>query len=131
MVMLLITSLFRWWYSDGFSERLQITSVRLESMIDYFSFSLLLKTLFSPYRQISAGNVDGSLEVKMRASLDRLFSRVIGAVIRLIIMMVGAFVAGVLVLYSVVGIIVWGLLPFLPIVGVVAMMMGWTPGWIK
>ncbi len=131
MVMLLITSLFRWWYSDGFSERLQITSVRLESMIDYFSFSLLLKTLFSPYRQISAGNVDGSLEVKMRASLDRLFSRVIGAVIRLIIMTVGAFVAGVLVLYSVVGIIVWGLLPFLPIVGVAAMMMGWTPGWIE
>lgn len=129
--MLLITSLFRWWYGDGFFERLQITSVRLESMIDYFSFSLLLKTLFSPYRQISAGNVDGSLEVKMRASLDRLFSRVIGAVIRLIIMTVGAFVTGVLVLYSVVGIIVWGLLPFLPIVGVAAMTMGWAPGWIK
>ncbi len=129
--MLLITSLFRWWYSDGFSERLQITSVRLESMIDYFSFSLLLKTLFSPYRQISAGNVDGSLEVKMRASLDRLFSRVIGAVIRLMIMTVGAIVAVVLVLYSVVGIIVWGLLPLLPIAGAIAMMMGWAPEWIK
>lgn len=131
MVMLLLTSLFQWWYSDGFRERIHINSGRLENMIDYFSFSLLLKTLFSPYRQISAGTTQGSLEVKMRAMLDKLFSRVIGMVIRLMILIVGAIVIGILVTYSLVSIIMWAILPILPIVGAILMGTGWTFEWIK
>ena len=131
MVMLLISSIFQWWYGDGLRERLQITSERLETMIDYFSFSLLLKTLFSPYRQISAGRVEGSLEVKIRAMLDTLFSRVIGMVIRLIILSIGIVVLGFLVFYSIIGIVVWALLPFFPIAGAIVMTLGWTFEWIK
>ncbi len=129
--MLLLTSLFQWWYGDGFRERIHINSGRLENIIDYFSFSLLLKTLFSPYRQISAGTTQGSLEVKMRAMLDKLFSRVIGMVIRLMILIVGAIVIGVLVTYSLVSIITWAILPILPIVGVILMGTGWTLEWIR
>lgn len=124
--MLLITSLFQWWYGDGMRERLRIISSRLESLIDYFSFGLLIKTLFSPYRQISAGNVQGSLEVKFRAMIDKLFSRVIGAFIRLIILTVGAVVLGFMVTYSVLGLVVWGLVPFFPVIGVGLMVIGWT-----
>ena len=126
MVMLLITSLFQWWYGDGMRERLRIISGRLESLIDYFSFGLLIKTLFSPYRQISAGSVQGSLEVKFRAMIDKLFSRVIGAFIRLIILTVGAVVLGFMVTYSVLGLVVWGLVPFFPVIGVGLMVIGWT-----
>tara|TARA_B100001245_G_scaffold28480_1_gene18429 strand:- start:842 stop:1225 length:384 start_codon:yes stop_codon:yes gene_type:complete len=126
MVMLLITSLFQWWYGDGIRERLRIISGRLESLIDYFSFGLLIKTLFSPYRQISAGSVQGSLEVKFRAMIDKLFSRVIGAFIRLIILTVGAVVLGFMVTYSVLGLVVWGLVPFFPVIGVGLMVIGWT-----
>ncbi len=124
--MLLITSLFQWWYGDGIRERLRIISGRLESLIDYFSFGLLIKTLFSPYRQISAGSVQGSLEVKFRAMIDKLFSRVIGAFIRLIILTVGAVVLGFMVTYSVLGLVVWGLVPFFPVIGVGLMVIGWT-----
>jgi hypothetical protein len=126
MVMLLITSLFQWWYGDGIRERLRIISGRLESLIDYFSFGLLIKTLFSPYRQISAGSVQGSLEVKFRAMIDKLFSRVVGAFIRLIILTVGAVVLGFMVTYSVLGLVVWGLVPFFPVIGVGLMVIGWT-----
>jgi len=124
--MLLITSLFQWWYGDGIRERLRIISGRLESLIDYFSFGLLIKTLFSPYRQISAGSVQGSLEVKFRAMIDKLFSRVVGAFIRLIILTVGAVVLGFMVTYSVLGLVVWGLVPFFPVIGVGLMVIGWT-----
>ena len=70
MVMLLVTSLLTWWYTDGWRARAGIVSHRLDATIDYFSFDLLLKTLFAPFRQISAGNVDGPLEVKLRALVD-------------------------------------------------------------
>jgi len=73
--MLLVTELFKWWYTAGLRQRLKKISVRLDGTIDYFSMDLLVKTLFAPFRQISAGKVDGSLEVKMRALIDRLFSR--------------------------------------------------------
>lgn len=131
MVMLLVMSLFQWWYGDGFRGRIKLASVRLEGMIDYFSFSLLLKTLFSPYRQISAGKVDGPLEVKMRAFVDKLFSRVIGAVIRLIIMIIGLIAITVLIFYTLVSLIIWILLPVLPFIGLWAMTTGWVPQWNK
>jgi hypothetical protein len=127
--MLLVLSLFRWWYGDGFRQRVKFISNGLEGMIDYFSFGLLLKTLFSPYRQISAGSVDGPLEVKMRAMLDKLFSRVIGAVIRLMIIVVGGLIVGFVVMYSLLTLVIWGLVPFLPIVGFVMMTVGWVPEW--
>lgn len=127
--MLLVLSLFRWWYGDGFRQRVKFIADGLEGMIDYFSFGLLLKTLFSPYRQISAGSVDGPLEVKMRAMLDKLFSRVIGAVIRLMIIVIGGLIVGFVVMYSLLTLVIWGLVPFLPIVGFVMMTVGWVPEW--
>ncbi len=128
-MVMLVVSLFQWWYGDGLRERIKFASVRLESLIDYFSFSLLLKTLFSPYRQISAGKVDGSLEVQLRAFVDKLFSRVIGAVIRLIIMIVGFVVLILAVVYTLLTMILWLALPALPLLGVWLMFIGWNLPW--
>lgn len=129
--MFLVTSLLHWWYADGWRQRMRIVADRLDSMIDYFSFGLLLKTLFSPYRQISAGKVDGPLEVKMRALVDKLFSRVIGAVIRLIILVIGGVIVGLQVLLSVIILIGWALVPLFPIIGFGLMLTGWVQPWIN
>src|SRR5207248_825056 len=117
--MLLLTELLRWWYTAGWRGRAQRVAMKLDGTIDYFSMDLLLKTLFSPFRQISAGRVDGSLEVKFRALIDKLFSRIIGAVVRLMLIVVGAMT---IVLQTVIGLlllILWGLLPLLPLVGLI------------
>lgn len=122
--MLLVTELLKWWYTAGLRQRAQKVAVSLDGTIDYFSMDLLVKTLFSPYRQISAGKVDGSLEVKMRALVDKLFSRVIGAFIRLILLIIGAVT---IILQSVAMIIIialWLLVPLLPIVGLVLTIRG-------
>lgn len=124
--MLLVTDLLRWWYSDSWRRQVQSIANRLDGSIDYFSFDLLLKTLFAPFRQISAGKVDGPLEVQMRALVDKLFSRIIGAFIRTILLIVGAIVIAAQVLFGLVMLIGWAAIPLLPIAGVIATVAGWT-----
>ncbi len=122
--MLLVTELLRWWYGDGLRQRVRMIAGRLDGTIDYFSVDLLLKTLFSPFRQIAAGRVDGSLEVQFRAMIDRLFSRVIGAFIRLMILVVGGIMIAVQVLASVIVLVVWICLPLAPVIGVILAAIG-------
>lgn len=122
--MLLVTELFKWWYTAGLRQRLKKISVRLDGTIDYFSMDLLVKTLFAPFRQISAGKVDGSLEVKMRALIDRLFSRLIGAFVRSLLLVVGGVTIALQAVLALVMILAWLLVPFLPVAGIVLMISG-------
>ncbi|MET0979649.1 MAG: hypothetical protein ABWX90_00140, partial [Candidatus Saccharimonadales bacterium] len=52
-----------WWYGAGWRQRLAMLRERLANTIDYFSIDLLARTLFSPFRQISAGKVNGPIGV--------------------------------------------------------------------
>lgn len=124
-----IVGLLSWWYGAGWRQRTIIVRDRLASTIDYFSIDLLLKTLFAPYRQISAGRVDGPIGVKWRAFVDQLISRLIGAIMRTIVILVGFIV---IVFFSVIGFMVlllWGIVPLLPLLGIGMTMIGWTPTW--
>ncbi|USN96821.1 MAG: hypothetical protein H6797_01295 [Candidatus Nomurabacteria bacterium] len=122
--MLLVTELLRWWYTAGWRGRAKLIAVQLDGTIDYFSMDLLIKTLFAPYRQISAGGVDGSLEVKMRALVDKLFSRIIGAAIRLVILIIGAITIMLQALMGGLILLVWGLAPLFPVVGFILSVKG-------
>lgn len=125
--MLLVLSLLRWWYTDGWRQRVKLVANRLDGTIDYFSIDLLLRTLFAPFRQISAGRVDGSLEVQMRALIDKLFSRIIGMFIRIIILVIGGVVIATQVLIGLLILIGWGLVPVLPAAGIIMAVIGVTP----
>jgi len=124
MNMLLVTELLRWWYTAGWRGRAKRIANQLDATIDYFSMDLLAKTLFAPFRQISAGKVDGPLEVKLRAMLDKLFSRVIGAVIRTILLVVGVVAIAFQVLIGGLILLGWGLVPLLPVVGLILTVKG-------
>ncbi len=122
--MLLVTELLRWWYGDGWRGRARLASVRLDGTIDYFSIGLLVKTLFSPFRQISAGRVDGSLNVQMRALVDKLVSRLIGAMVRTVILVVGGIAIALQAVLSGLLLVAWGLVPLLPVAGAVLAFVG-------
>lgn len=122
--MLLVTELLRWWYGDGLRQRARMIANRLDGTIDYFSIDLLLKTLFAPFRQISAGRVDGPLGVQMRAMVDRLFSRIIGAIVRLFILIFGGVAIALQAIIGILLILLWGLMPAIPIVGIVLAILG-------
>jgi hypothetical protein len=100
---------------------------RLAATTDFFSIDLLLRTFFSPFRQISAGKVDGSLNVQLHAFFDRLISRAIGAMIRLFMIIVGLVA---IISYAVIGfllVILWAVVPLLPFIGIGLAVTGWMP----
>lgn len=124
-----IVGMLSWWYSGGLKWRLARFGERLAAMYDFFSIDLLLKSLFAPFRQISAGSVDGSLALKLRAFFDRLISRFIGAIVRSFVLLAGVISLVVMVIVLSLGIILWLVLPVLPIVGLVVTLTGWIPTW--
>lgn len=124
-----IVGLFSWWYSAGWALQARRVRERIAVAADYFSIGLLAKALFSPFRQISAGRVDGSLGIKWRAFVDRLISRCIGAIVRTAMIVIGIVWITIVVCIGVVTLAAWLAVPVLPIVGFVMMMIGWVPSW--
>jgi len=124
-----IVGMLSWWYSEGWRQRAGMVRERLASLADYFSIGLLAGTLFAPFRQISAGQVEGPLPVQLRAFVDRLISRMIGAVVRTGLIIIGLITLALAGLTGLLTIVAWGVFPLLPIVGVVLMIVGWVPAW--
>ncbi len=119
----------QWWYGAGWLQTIKRVQEKLAATADYFSIGLLFKTLFMPFRQISAGKPRGPLAVRWQAFVDRLVSRAIGAMIRTAIIGIGCLWIAIRVVISGVFIVGWGIVPLLPIVGVVLMASGWVPTW--
>jgi hypothetical protein len=117
--MLMFGSFLSWWYGEGWAAQVREVGDRLSRVNDRYSIGLLLSTLFSPFRQISAGSVRGPLGVQMRAFFDRLISRFIGAGIRSVLIGIGLTAAFIGLLLGVLRIIFWPLLPVLPLIGLV------------
>lgn len=122
-----IVGILSWWYGPGWRLRASRLGERLRSSMDYFSIDLLVRTLFSPFRQISAGKVNGPLGVQMRAFFDRLISRVIGAMVRFTVIIIGSLAIFV---HGVVGtllLVFWAVIPVLPLIGIILFASGWIP----
>lgn len=124
---MMIVGFFSWWYGAGWRDQASLVKLRFDKTADFFSFQLLLRSLFSPFRQISADASGRSLDAKFRAGLDKLISRFIGAGIRLVIMFVGLLAFLAEGIGALVRLFLWPFLPALPIVGLILTLSGWTP----
>lgn len=113
---MLIIALFSWWYTAGWAQQAKRAVARLAGVLDFFSVGLLLKSLFAPFRQISVGRVQGSLDRQMRAWADRQISRGIGAMVRLAVILFGLLATVVMVIVSVVLLLLWPLVPLVPFI---------------
>lgn len=121
-------SLFSWWYTNGWRDQAELCGARLSRVSDRFSITLLLRSLFSPFRQISADdNYGPGLDAKVRAWLDKLISRCIGAMIRSVLILMGALLLLFEVIIAAVRLVVWPLLPLFPVIGIILAMSGWVP----
>ena len=95
--------------------------------MDFFSIDLLFKTLFAPFRQISAGSAKvAPLDVKFRMFVDRLVSRIVGAFVRMFIIIAGIICICFVAIISLVLIILWPLIPIAPIAGIILSLVGVT-----
>lgn len=118
-----------WWYGDGWLARIKMMKDRLAASADFFSIGLLIKTIFAPFRQISAGRVSGPVGVQLRALFDKLVSRFIGALIRLFMIVIGSFVLFFQALFGIIFIAVWPIVPLFVVIGLILTVTGWVPQW--
>ncbi len=125
---MIIVELLSWWFTSGWGAFAEKLKNNFLSLADFFSMSSLIRTLFQPYRQISAGSAtsDASLELKFHAFTDRLISRCVGFVSRLILLIAGIAIMLVSGIVGLVLLIVWPFIPFAPIAGIILTITGFT-----
>lgn len=121
---MLLPSFFSWWYGVGWLSLGRKVSGRIVGVLRFFSVGQLAGSLFAPFRQISAGRVQGPLGVQLRAWGDKQFSRVIGAIVRLMLIACGLLTAIFYVVAGVIMMFFWPLLPVLPLIGIILMLTG-------
>ena len=116
-----IAQMFVWWYSRGWQVFIDKLRTTLTNILDFFSMGSLVRTLFKPFRQISAetASSSSSLDLKFHMFIDRLVSRIVGFFSRLIILLAGSVIILLGGIFSLMLIILWPIVPLLPIVGLV------------
>lgn len=77
----------------------------------YFSISILLRTLFDPWKRDNYSIENASLQDRMKLALDNLISRLIGLFIRLITMIFGLLITVLFLMVMFVISIIWLALP--------------------
>lgn len=110
-MLMVFIELFRWWYAEGWALLINKLGHRLRNIWYVFSVPTLLKTLFAPWRRIITypGKGFGPM---MRALVDNLISRLIGFIVRTMVIIaatIGFIMTAVIGLACVV---VW---PFVPL----------------
>ena len=123
---MVIMMCLRWWYTAGWQwvmRRMVLDSATWAA--ETFSMKDLAATLFAPFRQTFSGSVRGSIDMQLRGAIDNLISRVIGFLVRIVLLTCGAavcvlaFVGGLIVLLA------WAFIPLLPLVAIILTVMGW------
>ena len=123
---MVLTEMLIWWYTKGWSVLLQKSKNTFSKITDFFSMDSLVRTLFKPFRQISAGNASqqSSLELKFHMFTDRLISRIIGFFSRIVLLITGILIIIVISVLTVILTILWPILPLMPIAGIIMTAMG-------
>jgi len=109
-----ILDLFSWWYGSGWSGVLAATQRRLSGLAEAFSIKILLFTLFAPWKRIITYPGAG-VEAKIRAFGDNLVSRLVGFMVRFIVLLAAAVSYVGLCLLGLAELVLWPLLPLLAI----------------
>jgi len=106
-------SFIKWHYSEGVEYYWQAYKFSVNSVVHYFSLPLLLKTLFSPWKRLSVK------DNKPGFNLDRYFdvisfnlvSRMVGAMVRIVLFLAGNLAVFFLVVLGLLGLLFWLLIP--------------------
>ncbi len=121
---MLAVDLIQWWYFRGWSIFIGDLKQKIRDTADFFSIGQLLRTLFMPYRQISARANSETSGSRLNAFFDRLISRIIGMFTRLFIIIFGSVVMLIEIVFGLLLIVIWPLAPALIVAGIVMSVMG-------
>lgn len=97
---------------------------RIQWVNQAFSIKDMIRTWFSPFKQTYSNANKGSIDMRVQASIDNFVSRLIGSLLRTIIIFVGflgilsALISGVLIM------IIWPIVPWFPVVAIIFSVIG-------
>ena len=103
-----------WHYSEGLRRQTRKTLLVVLGFFRFFSVWLLFKTLFSPWHKISESyGIGFDLTRYFYAVMGNLISRLIGAMVRAIVIITGLIITAIAGAYALLKIALWLLLPLL------------------
>ena len=109
-MIMLATSFFSWWYGNGWKAVANSFGPRLRGVLNSFSVSQLFRTLFAPWRRIIT-YPGATVQERFRAWGDNIFSRAVGFVVRVTVLLAALTALCVVAMLTVVELIIWPLLP--------------------
>ncbi|HET8690149.1 MAG TPA: hypothetical protein VFL81_01820 [Candidatus Saccharimonadales bacterium] len=124
---MLLVGFISWWYGLGWRDQLSLFGQRLARVADQWSIGSLSGSLFAPFRQLDTGRIKGPLGIQLRAMLDKLISRFIGAMVRSVVIVIGLLAFVLTILVGLLWLVIWPFLPVFPIIGFMLMAHGWLP----
>jgi hypothetical protein len=109
---MLATAFISWWYGDGWKLVVEHAKRRLDRTLASFSVPTLAKTLFAPWKRITADPGAG-LSAHFRAAVDNAISRLVGFTIRFFVLIAAGLSMCALAATAVLQAILWPLVPVL------------------
>lgn len=103
-----VVVLLSWWYSQGWLWALQRIGVRLRHIGDVFAVKVLIRTWFSPWKQITSPS---SFQNFFQAAADNAVSRIIGALVRSTMLFLALLWALFTIITGVIYVIIWPMIP--------------------
>lgn len=115
---MIAAAFFTWWYGQGWALVFKNIQRRLRQTAQMFSVSILLRTLFAPWRRIIT-YPGASLADHMRAMSDNLVSRFVGFMVRIFVLIAAGITLLFVAIVAIIEIVAWPLIPIAIIAGVV------------
>ncbi len=115
----------KWWYKEGWLWLWRgVIIERSRWLNEAFSISALVRTWMSPFKQTYSSAKQGSIDLRVRAIVDNFVSRLVGTLLRTVIIFVGLLGIGVTLIFGLVSILIWPFIPLAPIFAVILFVSG-------
>lgn len=103
----------KWWYGSGWMWLGSIYKERMADLSRNFSVSILLRTLFAPWKQLQT---KATLRNFMQAVVDNTVSRLIGFIIRTFVLLAASLTAIFMSFVFAVMFVIWAFIPIAVVV---------------
>ena len=102
-----------WWYSRGWLWVIEKTLGRLQAIGQVFAVRILLRTWFAPWKQIYTPTTFRNF---IRNSVDNAVSRLVGGVVRSIILFCALVLSLLVITIGVISLVAWPFIPLLTLI---------------
>lgn len=110
----MVLDIISWHFYEKPKELINELKLWLKALGNYFSLGILLSTLFAPWHRDLSIYVKGmGLGEYFIALTNNIISRIIGAIVRLFVLIAGSIVQILVFAFGIMAVICWLLLPFI------------------